>query len=95
MHESVREANAQERAFEEQIRRFGEIVVADKSIQMKLTSAIDRGVSRDEWVLMYVGIARDHGLTFTADQLKIAMQEQKQGKDKILPTMVQKWISFL
>lgn len=95
MLESVRHDNIQERAFAEAIRAFGELVVQDKAMQGKLNAAIDRGMSRDEWIALYVALANEQGLSFTVGQMKVAIQEQKQGKDKIIPSMVQRWITLL
>lgn len=95
MLESVRQVTSQEREFEQSIRKFGEVLLGDMAIQAKLTAAIDNGLSRDDWVALYVSLASDNGQKFTTEQMKIAMQEQKQGKDKILPSIVQKWITLL
>lgn len=95
MLESVRHDIIQERAFEEAIRGFGEIVVRDKAIQVKLNNAVDNGVSRDEWIALYVALAKERGFAFTAPQMLVAMQEQKQGKDKIIPSLVQRLITLL
>ncbi|HSV70169.1 MAG TPA: hypothetical protein VLI72_08655 [Methylibium sp.] len=95
MLDSVRNETIQERAFDEIIRKFGEIVSQDKTIQTKLSAAIDSGMAKDDWIALYVGLAREQGLAFSAGQMKIAMQEQKQGKDKILPSIVQRWVSLL
>jgi hypothetical protein len=95
MLESVRHDIIQERSFEEAIRRFGEIVVQDKVVQGKLNGSIDKGESRAQWVALYAALAKEKGFSFTAEQMLVAMQEQKQGKDKIIPSMVQKMISLL
>ena len=95
MLDSVRNETIQERAFDEIIRKFGDIVSQDKAIQAKLGAAIDSGMPKDDWIALYVGLAREQGLVFTAGQMRVAMQEQKQGKDKILPSIVQRWVSLL
>lgn len=95
MLESVRHDITQERSFEDAIRAFGETVVQDRAIQGKLNGAIDKGESRDQWIALYVALAREKGFSFTPAQMLVAMQEQKQGKDKIIPSLVQKMISLL
>lgn len=95
MLESVRAENLQDRAFETIIRKFGDAVVKDRELQSKLNAAIDNGVTKEEWIKLYVELAQAKGFVFTAEQMKIAMQEQKQGKDKVLPSMVQKWVTLL
>lgn len=95
MLESVRAESLQERSFEQIIRKFGDAVVKDREIQSKLNAAIDSGMSKDEWIKLYVNLAQSKGFYFTPEQMKIAMQEQKQGKDKVLPSMVQKWVTLL
>lgn len=95
MLESVRAESLQERVFEQIIRKFGDVVVKDREIQSKLNAAIDSGMSKDEWIKLYVSLAKTKGFDFTPEQMKIAMQEQKQGKDKVLPSMVQKWVTLL
>lgn len=95
MLEVVRQDNLQQRPFDEAIRQFGAAVASDRGIQATLNAAIDQGMSRDDWVALYVRLAGERGLHFSAEQLQVAMQEQKQGKDKILPSAVQKMVSLL
>ena len=95
MLQTVKEEVVTQRAFEQSIRAFGDIVTHDPALQKRLLGAIDSGMARDEWVDLYVMLASQNGCSFTAWQMKVAMQEQKQGKDKVIPSMVQKWISLL
>lgn len=95
MLESVRAENLYERAFEETIRKFGDVIIKDRELQSRLNEAIDSGISKDEWIKLYVDLAKAKGFDFTPEQMKTAMQEQKQGKDKVLPSMVQKWVTLL
>ena len=85
----------QSRAFETDMRTFAETVMQNKDIQDKLTAAVDGGISRDEFRNLYVETAAENGINFTVEQMDIAMHEQKQGKDKVLPSMVQKLITIL
>lgn len=83
------------RAFEEQLRKFGDIVSANKELQKIFSDAVDDGVSRDGFCQLYVSTASSHSLTFSVDQMRVAMHEQKQGRDKVLPSFVQKLITIL
>ena len=83
------------RAFEDEMRKFADIVSGSQEIQDKLTVAVDDGISRDDFRDLYVKTAAEHGMNFSSDEMEIAMQEQKQGKDKVLPSMVQKLITIL
>jgi hypothetical protein len=42
---------------------------------------------------MYMAMAKERGLKFTRDDLLIAVQEQKQGQDWILPKKVIRMIA--
>jgi len=83
------------RAFEQDLRKFGAIVTANKELQQSLSDAVDNGVSSDGFCELYVATAASHGITFTIDQMKVAMHEQKQGSDKVIPSFVQKLITIL
>ena len=95
MLESLSEELKHTRAFEQEMRKFADIVSADPALQNKLTIAVDDGITREGFRDLYVASAAEHDIHFTAEQLEIAMQEQKQGKDKVLPSMVQKLVSLL
>ncbi len=83
------------RAFEDVMREFAARVSADSKLQDRLTEAVEGGVPRDEFCKLYVDMAKEQGFDFTVEQMEVAMQEQKQGKDKVLPTSVQKLITVL
>lgn len=83
------------RAFEEQMREFGAIVTKSDAIQNALSDAVDDGISSQGFCELYVSTAAQNGIDFTVEQMKIAMHEQKQGSDKVLPSFVQKLISIL
>ena len=95
MLRSVREELVHSRAFEAEMRKFAEIVSKNAALQKQLQTAVDEGIDRKGFRDLYIQLAADHNLHFTADQMEIAMQEQKQGKDKILPLMVQKLVTVL
>jgi len=95
MLETLSEELKTTRAFEEQMREFGAIVTKNEDIQTTLSDAVDNGVSAEGFCELYVSTAADNGIDFTVEQMKIAMHEQKQGSDKVLPSFVQKLISIL
>lgn len=95
MLETLSEELKVTRAFEDQMRQFGKIVMQNKDIQQKLSDAVDNGVSAEGFCELYVSTAASEGINFTVDQMKVAMHEQKQGSDKILPSFVQKLITIL
>jgi len=95
MLETLAEELKTSRAFEEDMRKFGDIVTADKALQQTLSDAVDNGVSSEGFCELYVKTAESHGIKFTTDQMKVAMHEQKQGSDKVLPSFVQKLITVL
>lgn len=95
MLETLTEELKQSRAFEEVMRGFAAKINADSELLQKLTQAVDDGISRDGFRDMYVSMAEEQGFQFTTSQMEIAMHEQKQGKDKILPSSVQKLVSIL
>ncbi|MBX2835397.1 MAG: hypothetical protein KTR35_01000 [Gammaproteobacteria bacterium] len=95
MLDTLSEELKQTRAFEDQMREFGAIVTKNDDIQKKLSDAVDDGISSQGFCELYVSTAAANGIEFTVDQMKIAMHEQKQGSDKVLPSFVQKLITIL
>ncbi len=95
MLESLTQELKQSRAFESAMREFAGKVNADNHLLNKLSDAVNDGISRDGFRDLYVAMADEHGHPFTAKQMEIAMQEQKQGKDKVLPSSVQKLVTIL
>lgn len=95
MLETLSEELKTTRAFEVEMRKFADLVTADESIQKQLSDAVDDGISRDGFCSLYVSTAEKNGISFSIEQMQIAMQEQKQGKDKVLPSFVQKLITIL
>ncbi|MBX2879211.1 MAG: hypothetical protein KTR32_04720 [Granulosicoccus sp.] len=95
MLETLSEELKTSRAFEDQMREFGAIITKNDDIQKALSDAVDDGISREGFCELYVSTAAANGIEFTVDQMKIAMHEQKQGSDKVLPSFVQKLITIL
>lgn len=95
MLETVSEKLKETRAFENDMRKFGDIVTSNKEVQKALSEAVDSGISRDAFRDLYVKTAAQHNIHFTIQQMDIAMHEQKQGSDKVLPMFVQKLVTIL
>jgi len=84
MLEKALERDTKARPFEKEIRKFGEAVLADKSLVDKLDSAPDR----DAFMDMYCALAKERGISFTKADMAIVYQEQKQGSNWVLPKKV-------
>lgn len=95
MLETLSEELKTTRAFEVEMRKFGDLVSNNKTLQELLSNAVDDGISKEGFCSLYVSTAEENGISFTIEQMNIAIQEQKQGKDKVLPSFVQKLITIL
>ncbi len=84
MIESAKERDAQNRAFEAEVRKFGEIVLTDDSIMQKLEATRDA----NDFINTYCSLAAEKGIHFTQDDMRIVVQEQKTGSNWILPKPV-------
>ena len=84
MLEKALERDTKNRVFEKEIRKFGEAVLADKSLADKL----DMTPNRDAFMDMYCTLAKEQGINFSKADLKIAYQEQKMGQNWLLPKEV-------
>ncbi len=84
MLEKALKRDTENRLFEKEIRKFGEAVLADKSLAEKL----DMTPNRDAFMDMYCTLANERGINFSKADLKIAYQEQKQGSNWVLPKTV-------
>lgn len=84
MLDSALERDQKARPFEKTIRQLGEIVKDDPAMYERLSQTPDR----DSFIDMYVAMGDEQGLHFTRDELLVAVQEQKQGKDWVIPKKV-------
>jgi hypothetical protein len=89
MLKSAQERDQMARPFEHAIRQFGEIVKGDKSMLEKL----DATATKDGFIDLYINLASEHGCTFSRDDLLIAVQEQKQGSDWVIPKSVLRMVA--
>jgi hypothetical protein len=84
MLESASKRDAHARAFEVEVRKFGEIVMNDPSIIEKLDATSDA----HSFITTYVNLAAEKGIHFTAENMKIVVQEQKTGSNWLIPKAV-------
>jgi hypothetical protein len=84
MLEKSLQRDTEARPFEKEMRKFGEILLKEPSLLDQLDSAPDKNAFID----LYLRLARDRGISFSKDDLLIAVQEQKHGKNWIIPKPV-------
>lgn len=84
MLEKAQQRDAESRQFEKEIKRLGEILMDEPDLMEKLDATPDK----DTFIQTYLAMAQERGINFTREDLLIAMQEQKQGQDWILPRKV-------
>lgn len=89
MLEKAQERDAVARSFEKDMKKFGEIVMNDQSLLHKLDESPDKNAFID----LYCNLAREQGIFFSKEDLLIAVQEQKQGHDWIIPKKVLRMIA--
>lgn len=89
MLEKALQRDTNDRVFEKDIRRFGEMVLGDPGLLAKLDSA----PNKETFVDMYCLLARERGINFSKDNLLIAVQEQKQGSNWIIPKKILRMIA--
>lgn len=89
MLEKAMQRDAESRLFEREIKKLGEILMADPTLLERLDMTPDKSAFID----MYMAMGKERGLNFTRDDLMIAVQEQKQGHDWILPKKVIRMIA--
>lgn len=84
MLDSALERDANNRAFEKEVRKFGEILKNDDALLARLEATSDAA----SFIAAYVSMAAQKGIYFTADDMKIVVQEQKTGHDWLIPKVV-------
>lgn len=89
MLESALERDLKARPFEKAIRQFGEIIKQKPALYEKLSETPDK----DSFIDLYLALATEHGCEFTRDDLLIAVQEQKQGSNWVIPKPVLRLIA--
>jgi len=84
MLDSALARDANNRAFEKEVRKFGEILKDDKALLARLEATSDA----DSFISTYISMAAQKGIHFTANDMKIVVQEQKTGHDWLIPKVV-------
>lgn len=89
MLKSAMERDQVARPFEQPIRQFGEMIKQDGGLFDQLSATPDK----DAFIDLYIKLAAERGCTFTRDNLLIAVQEQKQGSNWLIPKPVLRLIA--
>lgn len=89
MLQAAQERDAQARSFEKHIKRFGELVMESPTLLAKLDTAPDK----ESFIRMYMDLAAGNGIHFSRDEMLIAVQEQKQGSNWVIPKAVLRMIA--
>lgn len=89
MLEKALQRDAQARPFEREMKAFGEILLNDQGLMERLDTTPDKKAFID----MYLALAKERGIHFSREDLMIAVQEQKQGSDWIIPKKVIRMIA--
>jgi len=84
MIESALIRDTQRLPFEVEIKKFGEIVMSEPGLITKLEDTTDP----KSFISTYIKLAAERGIHFTADDMKIVLQEQKHGSNWVLPKAV-------
>ena len=84
MIDSALARDTNSRSFEKEVRKFGEILKDDNALLAKLEATSDA----DSFISTYISMAAQKGINFTADDMKIVVQEQKTGHDWLIPKVV-------
>ncbi len=89
MLQAAQERDAQARPFEKNIKRFGETLMSNPALLDKLDATPDK----ESFIRMYRELAAENGMHFSKDELLIAVQEQKQGSNWVIPKAVLRMIA--
>lgn len=89
MLQSALERDQNARPFEKVIREFGEKVNQDPAIIDRL----DQTPDKDSFIDLYVALGAEHGCAFSKQDLLVAVQEQKQGSNWVIPKAVLRLIA--
>ncbi len=88
MLKSALERDMKARPFEKPMREFGEILKDDEGLYKRLSET----PSKESFVTLYLDMAAERGFNFSRDDMEVAVQEQKQGQNWIIPPKVQRLI---
>ncbi|MBA2126996.1 hypothetical protein DLM45_12300 [Hyphomicrobium methylovorum] len=84
MLEKALQRDAESRPFEKEMRKLGDLVMKDPALLDRLEAT----PTKEAFINVYCEMAREQNISFTRDDLLIAVQEQKHGKDYVLPKKI-------
>jgi hypothetical protein len=84
MLEKGLQRDTEARPFEKEMRKFGEMLLKEPSLLAKLDATPDK----KSFIDLYLRLAKDRGISFSKNDLLIAVQEQKHGHNWVLPKPV-------
>lgn len=84
MLDAALERDTNNRLFEKEVRKFGEIIKGNDALLAKLEETSDA----NSFIATYIDMAAQEGIHFTVDDMKIVVQEQKTGHDWLIPKVV-------
>jgi len=88
MLEKALQRDAEARPFEKELKKLGEMVMNDQS----LLDRLDTTATKSAFIDMYCALAKERNIHFSKADLLIAVQEQKHGKDWIIPKKILRMI---
>jgi hypothetical protein len=89
MLEKALQRDAEARPFEKELKKLGELVMNDQS----LLDRLDTTPTKSAFIDMYCDLAKERNIHFSKADLLIAVQEQKHGKDWIIPKKILRMIA--
>lgn len=89
MLEKAMQRDAESRHFETEIKKFGEMVMSDPS----LLESLDETPDKKAFIALYRRLAKERGINFSEADLLVAVQEQKQGQNWIIPKKILRMIA--
>ena len=89
MLDSALERDHKARPFEKTIRQLGERIKDSDAMFDRLEATPDK----ESFIDVYVAMGAENDLHFTKDDLLVVVQEQKQGKDWVIPKKVLRLIA--
>ena len=84
MLKAAEERDSMNRPFEKEIKKFGEIVMSSPELLAKLEETSDA----ESFITTYCKLAAEEGINFTPSDMRIVVQEQKQGSNWVIPKVV-------
>ena len=89
MLEKALQRDVDNRPFEDGMRKFGEMALSDHT----LLEQLDKTPDKQAFIEKYLSLARSKGFNFTMGELEVAVQEQKQGSNWVIPKQILRMIA--